>query len=219
MADAGSTIVGLAGCDGWLALFALGDCLRPGIADVVAGLQRLSISISLVSGDGEKAVRHVANAVGITEFRANAAPDDKRAAIISRQRNGGVVAMIGDGVNDTPALAQADVSLSFGSAAALTQWTADLVAIGDDPQQIGAAIGTARKAFRIIRQNLCWAVLYNAIAIPLAATGHLAPLAAALGMSLSSLIVIANAQRLNNGWRAAAPARPAPQLPAPLAVH
>ena len=104
--------------------------------------------------------------------------------------------MIGDGINAAPSLAQADVSLSLGSASALTQWTADIVVLGEDLRAIGVAIKAARRSFRVIRQNLAWAFVYNVVAIPLAATGHLTPLAAALGMSASSILVVANAWRL-----------------------
>jgi P-type Cu2+ transporter len=106
------------------------------------------------------------------------------------------------------------VSLSLGSATALTQWTADIVVLGDDLRDMGIAFRAARRTFRVIRQNLAWALAYNAIAIPLAATGHLTPLVAALGMSASSILVVANASRLARigatGRRSATPwARPA----------
>ena len=100
------------------------------------------------------------------------------------------------------------MSLSFGSAAALTQWTADIVVLGDDLAAIADAVVEARRTFRVIRQNLAWAFVYNAIAIPLAATGHLTPLAAAVGMSMSSLVVVANALRLARPFRAKVPRIP-----------
>lgn len=124
-------------------------------------------------------------------------PDDKRAYVAALQRDGAIVAMVGDGINDAPSLAQADVSLSLGSAATLAQWTADIVVLGDDVGRIAGAIDVARRTFRVIRQNLAWAFAYNLIAIPLAATGQLSPLAASLGMSISSLLVVGNALRLS----------------------
>jgi Cu2+-exporting ATPase len=190
------TPVALGDASGWLAWFEFADSLRPGAIELVAALQRMGITVSLVSGDRGRTVRAAAEATGIVEAHGDARPEDKRAFIAARQREGSVVAMVGDGINDAPSLAQADVSLSFGSAATLTQWTADIVVLGEDPARIAEAIAHARRTFRIVRQNLLWAVAYNVVAIPLAATGSLTPLAAALGMSASSLLVVANALRL-----------------------
>src|SRR5450631_34533 len=181
---------------GWVASLSFSDTLRPGAQALVARLQEMGIDVSLLSGDRDETVRQIAQIVGIVDYRGNAGPEDKRARIAELQRDGAIVAMVGDGVNDAPSLAQANVSLSLGSAATLTQWTADVVVLGDDLPRIAEAIARARQAFRVIRQNLVWAFGYNLVAIPLAATGHLTPLAAALGMSVSSLLVVGNALRL-----------------------
>jgi P-type Cu2+ transporter len=186
----------LAGEEGWLARMTFGDALRPGAKEAVAALRAMGIGVSLVSGDRAATVRHVADAVGIDDAVAEAKPEQKWTAIVSMQRAGAVVAMVGDGVNDAPALAQANVSLAFGSAATLTRWTADVVALGGDVRLVVDAIAVARRAYRVIRQNLLWAVAYNAVAIPLAAFGLITPLAAALGMSVSSSLVVLNALRL-----------------------
>jgi Cu2+-exporting ATPase len=183
----------------WLAWLMFADTLRPGARALIEKLHAMGITVSLVSGDRSETVRHVAEIVGLATYRGGAGPDDKLARIKALQSEGAVVAMVGDGINDAPSLAQANVSLSFGSAATLTQWTADVVVLGDDLQRIGDAIVCARRTFRVIRQNLAWALAYNLVAIPLAATGHLTPLAATLGMSLSSLLVVANALRLLRG--------------------
>ena len=106
------------------------------------------------------------------------------------------MAMVGDGVNDAAALAQADASMSLGSAADLPRWTSDIVLLGDDIAGVSDAIAIARRTRQVIIQNIVWAIAYNAVAIPLAASGALTPLAAALGMSLSSLLVVLNALRL-----------------------
>ena len=187
---------------GWVASLSFSDTLRPGAQALVAMLQEMGIHVSLLSGDRDETVRHVAQTVGIADHRGNTRPEDKRARIAQLQRDGAIVAMVGDGVNDAPSLAQANVSLSLGSASALSQWTADVVVLGDDLPRIAEAITRARQAFRVIRQNLVWAFGYNLVAIPLAATGHLTPLAAALGMSASSLLVVGNALRLLHNGRA-----------------
>ena len=180
----------------WLAAFSFGDSLREGAAELVAAARAMGIAVSLLSGDRGAAVERVAALAGIADWRGDCAPQAKRAFIAARQRGGQIVAMIGDGINDAPSLAQADVSLSLGTASALTQWTADIVVLDDDLCDIGVALSASRRTFRVIRQNLAWALAYNAIAVPLAAAGQLSPLAAALGMSLSSILVIANACRL-----------------------
>jgi len=190
------TRVSLGSEDGPLATLYFGDRLRHGARAFVAALQEAGIGVSIVSGDHVAAVERVAHAVGVDDWHADARPDDKRSIIGSLQRSGAVVAMVGDGINDAPGLARADVSLTLGSAAAVTQWTVDVVVLGDDLDAVAFALQAARRAFRVIRQNLAWALAYNALAIPLAATGHLSPLAAAAGMSASSLIVVGNAWRL-----------------------
>jgi Cu2+-exporting ATPase len=186
---------------GPLATLYFGDRLRHGARRFVAALREAGIGVSIVSGDHAGAVRRIAQAVGVEQWHADARPDDKRSIVASLQRRGAVVAMVGDGINDAPGLARADVSLTLGSASALTQWTADVVVLGDDLDGVAFALHAARRAFRVIRQNLAWALAYNALAIPLAATGHLSPLAAAAGMSASSLIVVGNAWRLFVGVR------------------
>jgi len=213
---ADETPVALGDADGWLAWLTFGDTLRPSAAALVASLKRMGIAVSLVSGDRWHTVRQVADAVGIADFRANARPEEKRAIVASLQRQGAIVAMVGDGINDAPSLAQANVSLALGSAASLTQWTADVVALGDDLSRIADAFTGSRRVFRVIRQNLAWALVYNLIAIPLAAVGYLTPFAAALGMSLSSVLVVGNALRLLGDHRAVAvrATRAVPAIPA-----
>jgi len=188
--------VALADESGWLARFVLSDALREGAGELVAAARSMGIAVCLLSGDRRATVEHAAKLAGITDFHGDATPEAKRAFVAALQRDRAVVAMVGDGVNDAPSLAQADVSLSLGRASALTQWTADVVVLGDDLRDLGVAMSTSRRIFRVIRQNLAWALAYNAIAIPLAAAGQLVPLAAAVGMSASSILVAANASRL-----------------------
>ena len=194
--DPSATLVALGDAKGFIALFAVGDAARPGARELVSRLKALRIVPSILSGDRPSVAAVVAAQLGIADARGDATPEDKRAAIVGLQAGGAIVAMVGDGINDAPSLAQAQVSVSLGSATPLAQWTADVVVLADDLGLVADAIGHARRTFRIVRQNLGWAFAYNAIAIPAAAFGLVTPLAAAVGMSLSSLVVVGNAMRL-----------------------
>ena len=191
-----ATLVALGDADGCRALFALGDTLRPGAHELVARLAPLGIVAVLLSGDRAATVAAAAATLGIADARGDMLPEDKRAAIGALQAGGAIVAMAGDGINDAPALAQAQVSLSLRSATPLAQWTADVVILSDALPRVADAVEHARRTFRVIRQNLAWAFVYNAIAIPAAAFGFVTPLLAAVGMSVSSLAVVANALRV-----------------------
>jgi Cu2+-exporting ATPase len=193
---ADATPVALGDGAGLIALFALGDAPRPGAADLVAQLRRMGIVSVLLSGDRAATVAVLAEALGIPDARGDAQPEDKRDAILRLQAGGAVVAMVGDGINDAPSLAQAQVSFCLGSATSLAQWTADVVVLGDELPRIAETIVHARRTFRVVRQNLAWAFAYNVVAIPAAALGYVTPLAAALGMSVSSLLVVGNALRV-----------------------
>jgi Cu2+-exporting ATPase len=127
-------------------------------------------------------------------------PDEKLQAMHTLQEQGAVVAMVGDGVNDAPVLAGAQVSLAMGGGTQLAQASADMVLLSEHLPHLPRTVETARATLRIIRQNLAWAVLYNLVALPLAAMGYVAPWMAAIGMSASSLIVVLNALRLNKQY-------------------
>ncbi|HQX91887.1 MAG TPA: HAD-IC family P-type ATPase, partial [Thermomonas sp.] len=150
----------------------------------------------LASGDAPASVQRFAHAMGIANVHARQTPQAKLALVRGLQQQGRVVAMVGDGLNDAPVLAGADVSLAIGDGAALAQRAADLVLAGSALGTVPATLGIARRTRRIIRQNMAWALGYNLLAIPLAATGNVTPWLAALGMALSSLVVTANALRL-----------------------
>jgi Cu2+-exporting ATPase len=195
-ADADATCVALGDASGWIAWLTLGDALKAGAQELVRDLERMRIAATIASGDRMRTVRTVARRAGVAAFVGDATPGAKLDYVASLQANGAIVAMVGDGVNDAPGLARADVSMSFAAAATLPQWTADIVLLRDDPRLVAEAIATARRGFRAIRQNFAWAIAYNAVAIPLAASGQLTPLAAALGMTASSLLVVGNALRL-----------------------
>jgi P-type Cu2+ transporter len=195
-ADPAATLVALGDERGFDTLFVLGDTLRPGAAALIRRLAALDIVPVLLSGDRASTVAAVATTLGIADARADALPEDKRSAIAGMQAGGAVVAMVGDGINDAPSLAQAQVSVSLGSATPLAQWTADVVVLSDALPPIADAIVHARRAHSIVRQNLGWAFAYNVVAVPAAAFGYVTPLVAALGMSISSLVVVGNALRV-----------------------
>jgi P-type Cu2+ transporter len=176
-------------------VFAVRQRLRPDAATTVAALRNRGIGVEILSGDREPAVRHAAQSLHIDEWRAGVTPADKIVRIEELKRQGLKVLMVGDGMNDAPALAAAHVSMSPVTATHLSQATADLVFLGDRLNPVMAAIGFSRKALRLMRQNLWLAAGYNLLAVPLAIAGLATPLVAAAAMSGSSLLVILNALR------------------------
>jgi Cu2+-exporting ATPase len=181
---------------GLLCRFELEDTPRPGAAEVVARLKEAGLKVSLLSGDAEGPARALASAVGISDVRFGAAPADKLSYVRRLQEAGEVVLMVGDGVNDAPVLGAAQVSFAMGGGTDLARSRADGVLLKEDLAAIADTVDLARAARRVMRQNLSWSIAYNLFALPLAATGHVTPWLAALGMSLSSLVVVWNAVRL-----------------------
>ena len=179
-----------------LARIVLADRIRPHAREALAQLAAAA-EVALVSGDSMIAVKEAARELGIDRFAALQTPEDKLARLRDRQAAGDVVAAVGDGINDAPLLARADVSIAMVAGSQLAQASADVVFTGDDLRTLARLPGLARATRAIVRQNLAWAAFYNLCALPLAATGLLAPWMAALGMSLSSLVVVGNALRLN----------------------
>ena len=199
-ADAdGGTCVFLAREGALLARFVLADTLRADAGELVRGLRRRGIETTIASGDSIAAVERAARELGVARRCAGLSPEDKLAEADRLAASGERVLMLGDGVNDAPALAGAHVSVAMGRGAAAAAARADAVLIGDDPGRLLAALDIARRARRIVKQNFAWALGYNLVALPLAATGAVPPWAAAIGMSLSSLAVAANALRLARG--------------------
>jgi Cu2+-exporting ATPase len=192
---AGQTRVFLADERGWLAAFLLEDAPREDAAELVAALAARGLRLHLLSGDDPALVEGLARRLGIESFAGGATPQDKFAFAERLQREGRVVAMIGDGLNDAPVLARADVSIAMGGGADAAKLQADLVLLGERLGAVAQAFGTARAAMRVVRQNFGWALAYNAIALPLAAAGLIGPWEAALGMSASSFVVVLNAMR------------------------
>ncbi|MDP2792878.1 MAG: heavy metal translocating P-type ATPase [Sulfurisoma sp.] len=195
-AEEGATVVALGDAAGWIALFRLEDAARAGSAAAIAALLEQGFEVSMLSGDAPGAVAKMAAGLGIAEARGAMTPEDKHAAIKALQDGGAVVAMVGDGVNDAPVLAQAHVSIAMGSGTELARGQADVVLLSDAPVQLAQGIALARRTLRVIRQNLAWAFAYNVLAIPLAMAGWVTPWMAGIGMSASSLLVVMNALRL-----------------------
>jgi Cu2+-exporting ATPase len=179
-----------------LARFRIEEGLREAAAEAVAMLEAQGLAPRLCSGDGAGAVARLARAVGIDDARSRQSPAQKLGLARELQANGHVVAMVGDGLNDAPVLAGADVSFAMSDGAALAQRAADFVVTSPSLLRIPQAVALARRTRAIVRQNLAWALAYNLVALPLAASGHVSPWLAALGMAASSLLVTLNALRL-----------------------
>src|SRR5690606_23513017 len=177
------------------ARFGIAEGERLEAREAIADLRAQGLHVHLSSGDGRSSVARFASALGIEQAHARQSPTDKLDYARALQSHGRVVAMVGDGLNDAPVLAGADVSLAIGGAA-LAQRAADVVLGGSSLRRVPDAIGIARKTRRIVRQNLAWALGYNLLAVPLAAAGLVTPWIAALGMALSSLAVTLNSLRL-----------------------
>jgi len=186
----------LADDNGWLARFYLQDSLRQGAEQTVAGLQQQGLEVAVLSGDNSAAVNRIADRLQIKNRAARQSPEMKLARIEQLRQAGNRVLMIGDGVNDAPVLAAADVSMTVKGGAELANSAADMILTSESLVLVGKAMKTARRARQLVRQNLSWAILYNASVMPLAVSGMLKPWMAAVGMSLSSLLVVANASRL-----------------------
>ena len=180
-----------------VAAFTIADRLRDDARDTLQTLQEFGLAVSLVSGDSEAPVAQAAAALGIADARAGCTPDGKLRHIQALQDAGEAVVMVGDGINDAPVLAGADVSIAPSHAASLAQSSADVLMLGDSLHPIVTLMIAARRTMRIVRQNLVWAIVYNVSAVPLAAAGFVPPWLAAIGMSTSSLVVVLNALRLS----------------------
>ena len=194
--EAGRSLVYLGAGGRPAAVFVFGDALRANAAEAVAALQRREIRPILVSGDGADTTRAVGRRLGIAETHGGRLPADKAALVSELRRRGRRVAVVGDGVNDAPAMAAADLSLAVFAGGSLGREVADVTLMRSDPLQIPEFLGFAATVNRTIRQNLAFTFIYNAIAIPVAMAGLLSPLVAVCAMLLSSLSVIGNTCRL-----------------------
>ncbi len=198
---AGKTVVVLGEGDAVLALFAVADALRPTSKAAVRRLRERGIRVVMLTGDNAATAAAIAAEAGIDEFRAGILPGDKAAAINELKAGGGLVAMVGDGINDAPALAAADVSFAIGAGSDAAVEAADLTLIRSDLSGVDDAIALSAATLGKIRQNLFFAFIYNVLGIPLAALGWLNPVVAGAAMALSSVSVVSNSLLLKR-WRA-----------------
>jgi len=185
------------------AAIAFADALREASPAAVAALRARGLHTVLLTGDNEDSAREAARAAGVDEFRARATPEDKEAQVRALAAQGRRIAMVGDGVNDAPALAAAHVGIAMGEGSDIAMETAGLTLMRPDPRLVAAALDIARRTLRTIRQNLFWAFVYNVVGIPIAALGLLSPSFAGAAMAASSVCVVSNSLRLRR-WRAVA---------------
>jgi Cu+-exporting ATPase len=194
---AGRTVSWLARRDGErvavLGLVAFADTPRAGARAAIEHLRRLGIETTMISGDNEGAAAAIARSLGLAHFEANVLPQEKSARVVRLKAGGKRVAMVGDGINDAPALAAADLGIAMGTGTDIAMHAAGVTLMRPDPRLVAAAIELSRATVRKIRQNLFWAFIYNVVGIPLAALGFLSPVFAGAAMAMSSVSVVSNA--------------------------
>ena len=202
--ERGAAVLWLIESDRVLGALSLEDEVRPESFEAVRGLHDLGVKVAMITGDARQVAAAVAKELGIDEFFAEVLPEDKDATVADLQRRGHRVAMVGDGVNDAPAVARADVGIAIGAGTDVAIESADVILASDDPRAVVGVIRLSKAAYRKMVENLVWATGYNAFAIPVAAGAlawagiSLSPAIAAVLMSLSTIIVAANAQLLRN---------------------
>lgn len=199
--ESGDTVVALGDESSCLALFRIGDELRPEAPALIADLRLAGRHVVLLTGDAPSVAQRIAGELGIEDVRAGVTPQGKYDCVKALQADGSIVAMVGDGVNDAPVLAQAQVSIAMGGGAQLARTQSDFVLLSENLDHLRLGLRRARRTLVIIRQNLWWSFAYNIVALPLAIAGYVTPWLAGIGMSASSLLVVLNSlriQRLEN---------------------
>ena len=201
--DQGMTVMACVADGAPVGLIGVADTLKPGAREAVADLRAMGLKVVMMTGDNERTARAIAGQAGIPEFRAQVLPADKAGAVKAFQEKGEVVAMVGDGINDAPALAQADIGIALGSGTDIALESGNIVLVGGDLKGVASAIRLSRRTFRKIRENLFWALAYNTASIPIAAgvlypftEWLLSPMIAAAAMAFSSVSVVTNASLL-----------------------
>jgi len=192
----GQTVMVVAVNDQVAGAIALADAVKDGSAAAVQELHAMGIEVTMLTGDNARTAAAIARQVGIDRVQADVRPEDKAAEVVRLQRAGKIVAMAGDGINDAPALAQADAGIAMGTGTDVAMEAADVTLVKGDLRSLALAITLSRATMRIIRQNLFWAFFYNVILIPLAIFGKISPIFAAAAMALSSVTVVSNSLRL-----------------------
>ena len=198
----GATLVGLAVDQALVGLFAVKDTLKPGAARVVEQLRRQGLKTWLITGDNALTAASIAKQAGIRPENvfAEVRPEQKAEFVKQLQQQGERVAFVGDGINDAPALEQADLGIAVSRASDIAREAADIILLNSEIEAVPESLGLARATLRTIKQNLFWAFFYNAIGVPLAALGFMSPVLCAAAMGFSDLIVIGNALRLSR-WK------------------
>ena len=194
--EKGNTVMIVAEDNKLKGFIAVADTLKEHADDVVKGLKAEGIQVVMLTGDNERTAKAIGAKVGIDRIIANVLPGDKAKVIKDLQAEGKVVAMVGDGINDSPALAQSDVGIAIGSGSDVAKETGGIILVKDDLRDVIKSIKLSRATMRKIKQNLFWAFFYNTAAIPIAAFGLLSPIIAAAAMAISSLSVVSNSALL-----------------------
>jgi cation-transporting ATPase V/Cu+-exporting ATPase len=182
-------------------VLAVADMVKDSAREVIERLHRMGLQVAMITGDNARTAEAIAAELGIDHVRAEVLPGDKQSEVARMQSDGGVVAMVGDGINDAPALVQADLGMAIGTGTDVAIESSDLTLMRGDLDGVVTAIGLSRSTYRVIVQNLFWAFAYNSAAIPLAALGFLNPVLAGAAMAFSSVSVVANSLRLRRFGR------------------